>query len=133
MATDITANTIVLETAMERLRQERETFDQLKAQEARWFALRLRMGYAAAVMLPAIGSVCTLIILRPEAYTTFTVNTATAALFTDVLGLLAAVWKVVLNASSTPKLSPVTSTKQLDSMAKTTTGRVAGQVTATKE
>ena len=118
MATDITLNAIAIETAMERLRQERETFDQMKGHEERWFALRLRMGYAAAIMLPAIGAVSALILLRPEAYTPFTVNLATGVLFTDVIGLLTAVWKVVLNASSIARLSPVTSTKQLDSLAK---------------
>ena len=123
MATDITANTIALETAMERLRQERETFDQMKGHEERWFKLKLRMGYAAAIMLPAIGAIGALIVLRPEAYTTFTVNAATAMLFTDVVGLLAAVWKIVLNATTIPKLSPVTSTKQLDSVATTSTSR----------
>jgi len=123
MATDITANTIALEIAIERLRQERETFDQMKAHEERWFALRLRMGYAATVMLPAIGAISALIVLRPEAYTAATVNIATGVLFTDVLGLLVSVWKVVLNPSSMPKLSPVTSTKQMDSLAKAPIGR----------
>ena len=118
MATDITADTIAVETAMERLRQEQETFDQNKAHAERWFVLRLRMGYSAAVMLPAIGAISGLIVLRPELYSTWTVNTATGVLFTDVLGLLAAVWKVVLNPSSIPKLSPVTSTKQLDNLAR---------------
>ena len=125
MATDITVDTIALETAIERLRQERETFDQMKAHEERWFALRLRMGYVAAVMLPAIGAVSSLIVLRPEAYTSFTITTATAALFTDVLGLLVAVWKVALNPSSIPKLSPVTSTRQLNTIAKTSASHTA--------
>jgi hypothetical protein len=120
MTTDVTANTIAIATANERLRQERETFDQNKVHQARWFALRLRMGYAAAVMLPAIGAVSAVIILRPEVYSGTTIAGATVVLFTDLVGLLASVWKVVLNPSSTPTLSPVTSTRDVARKGKTT-------------
>ena len=64
------------------------------------------MGYSAAVMLPAIGAISGLIILRPELYSTWTVNTATGVLFTDVLGLLAAVWKVILKSILYSKTFP---------------------------
>ena len=112
MMIDVTADTIDLATAAERLRQERETFDQNKLHEERWFVLRLRMGYAATIMLPAIAVVSALIVLRPEAYSAATITGATGVLFTDVVGLLVSVWKVVLNPSSTPKLSPVTSGRE---------------------
>ena len=75
----------------EGLRQERETFDQRKEQEARWFTLRLRMGYIAALLLPGIAIACGAIVFGTEDYDGFVVRAAAAALFVDVVGLLAAV------------------------------------------
>lgn len=105
---DITADAIALESAMERLRQERETFNQALIHQKRWFILRLSMGYAAVVLLPIIAILCGYIAFAPENYSTTTVNIATGALFTDVLGLFASIWKVVLSPASIGELSPVT-------------------------
>lgn len=92
----------------ERLRQERETFDQRKAQESRWFSLRLRMGYAAAIMLPCIAALSGYILLNDKAFSRTAAASAGAALFADILGLLIAIWKVVLNPASVARLDPVT-------------------------
>lgn len=91
----------------ERLRQERETFDQRKEQESRWFSLRLRMGYLAIVMLPAIAVVSAFILLNHINFDGAVVTSAGAALFVDILGLIASVWKVVLNPGSVTKLEPI--------------------------
>ena len=91
----------------ERLRQERETFDQRKEQEAKWFSLRLRMGYIAALMLPSVAIVAGYILINSASYVSTVVTSAGAALFLDVLGLLAAVWKVVLNPGSVTRLEPI--------------------------
>ena len=91
----------------ERLRQERETFDQRKDQESRWFALRLRMGYTAAIMLPAVALGCGYVLLNHPSFPSAVITSAGAALFTDVLGLLVAVWKVVLNPGSVTRLEPI--------------------------
>jgi hypothetical protein len=106
--TDITADTIAIEMAMQRLRQEQETFDQVKAHGERWFALRLRMGYVAVALMPTIAALCGYIVLNSTLYTVATVNMASGALLLDILGLLISVWKVVLNPGSVAKLSPVT-------------------------
>ena len=91
----------------ERLRQERETFDQRKEQEAKWFSLRLRMGYTAAFMLPGVAIVACYILLNSASFNVTVVTSAGAALFADVLGLIAAVWKVVLNPGSVTRLEPI--------------------------
>lgn len=92
----------------ERLRQERETFDQHRTQEHRWFNLRLRMGYVALVMLPAILLISALIIWNAASFPASVVTAATVALFTDIVGLFVSVWKVVLNPDFMTKLAPVT-------------------------
>jgi hypothetical protein len=93
----------------EQIRQERETFDQRKEQEAKWFSLRLRMGYAAVILLPAIIIISTYILFNHTSFTFTIVTAASGALFADVIGLIVAVWKVVLNPGSVTKLEPIIS------------------------
>lgn len=98
---------IRLERHAERLRQERETFNQRKEQDGRWVTLRLAMGWLAFIMLPAIAVLCAVVMLSPEQYSAATVTTATAALLADTLGLILSVWKVLL-AKGPDDLGPVT-------------------------
>jgi hypothetical protein len=50
-------STVRLERAVEQLRQERETFEQQKRHDARWFMLRLIMGYSSiALMFGILGT-----------------------------------------------------------------------------
>jgi hypothetical protein len=53
--TDPILDTIALANEQEKLRQVSETFDQRKTQDARWFILRLAMGWIAVVFLPGIA------------------------------------------------------------------------------
>ena len=94
--------------AEERLRQERETFDQQKKQDTHWFRLRLVMGCSAVILLCLIAAVCVLVILNHDNYPAAIVTSAAAAFFAEVLGLLGAVWKMVLSPGSATKLEPVT-------------------------
>ncbi|PWH13339.1 MAG: hypothetical protein DDG59_14385 [Anaerolineae bacterium] len=100
-----------IERIKERLRQERETFDQHKAHENRWFQLRLVMGYASVVLLAAIIVVSSLILFNHQAYSSSVVTAAAAALFVDTLGLVISIWKIVFNPDFMTKLAPIT---QLD-------------------
>ena len=102
---NVTAVTII-ETE-ERLRQKRETFDQRKKQEARWFTLQLLMGYIAAFLLPAIAVACAIVIFRNQNFDTFVTRAASATLFVDVVGVLVTVWKVVFRGDHGIKLEPI--------------------------
>lgn len=100
-----------IERIRERLRQERETFDQHKAHENRWFQLRLIMGYASVVLLTAIMILSAIILLNHQRYSPNVVTAAGAALFVDALGLVISIWKIVFNPDFMTRLAPVT---QLD-------------------
>src|SRR6266571_1398070 len=89
-------DSIALERETERLRQERETFNQQKVQDGRWFLLRLVMGSVAVVLFPAIMLVCTWIIFHYHDFSAATVTVATTGLLGDSLGLVIAIWKLVL-------------------------------------
>ena len=97
----------------ERLRQERETFEQNKEHDARWFRLRLCLGYAAIVLLALIAVVTSWIVLHPTHYPAVVTGAAATALFVDVIGILAGVWKVVLKPTSLVRLRPMTKDEQL--------------------
>lgn len=99
---------VAIERATEQLRQERETFNQAKQHEGRWFVLRLVMGYSAVVLLGAVMLVASYILFNAAAFPTGVVTAAGAALFVDVLGLLIAVWKIALNPDFHAKLTPIT-------------------------
>lgn len=101
---------VILERETEKLRQEKETFDQRKEQENRWFKLRLIMGYSAVILLVAIMIVSSFIVLNHSTFPGNVVTAAGAALFGDVLGLLICVWKIVLNPNFMSKLEPATNT-----------------------
>jgi hypothetical protein len=62
----------ILAQAEERLRQERELFDQRKAQDTKTFVLRLAMGWTAVALLVAICAFCGYVIVNnvvpPHAY-----------------------------------------------------------------
>ncbi len=96
------------ERAIESLRQQKETFEQMKKHESRWFALRLIMGYSSVILLAMIMVISCSVLFNSSLYPTSVVTVACTALFVDVLGLLTSVWKIVLNPSLITKLQPVT-------------------------
>ena len=110
---DVSFDLVAVETAAESLRQQRETFNQRKVHEERWFSLRLRMGYTAIVLLPAILFLSGYVLLNASEFSRTVVALSAASMFTDALGLVASVWKVVLNPDSVTKLSPVTESSLL--------------------
>jgi hypothetical protein len=96
------------ERVKERLRQEQETFNQHKAQEQRWFSLRLIMGYSALVVMVLVSVFAIYIIVNNTHFPPTVVNIVSGALFIDVLGLLVSVWKIVFNPDFQTKLAPIT-------------------------
>lgn len=104
---DAIAETVTLARLQEQLRQERETFDQRKIHDRRWFYLKLAMGWSAVVLLPAVAVICGWIIVNHRAFTQTTVNTATVALLVDIVGVLVSVWRVVMGTGPA-SLAPVT-------------------------
>ncbi len=99
---------LVVARAGEMLRQERETFDQRKQHEDRWFRLRLTMGYSSIALLAGIMCLCMYIIFNAAKFPATVITSAGAALFVDVLGLLLGVWKIALNPNFMATLTPVT-------------------------
>lgn len=45
---------IDIEKAIERIRQEKETFDQRKKQDSQWFILKLIMGFCSILLMAIV-------------------------------------------------------------------------------
>ena len=104
---------IEIERATEQLRQERETFEQRRLHDRRWFLLRLVMGYASVLLLGGVLALSSWVLLHSTEYSTGVVSAAGAALFVDALGLLVSVWRGVVSPDSSKRLSPVTRAKKM--------------------
>lgn len=102
---------IDIERASEKIRQEKETFDQRKRQDSMWFVLKLIMGFFSVILLATVLVIATYILVNNNKFPTAVVTSAGAALFVDILGLIISVWKIVLNPNSITKLEPVTETE----------------------
>jgi hypothetical protein len=100
--------TMQLEREFEALRQEAETFNQMRDHAERWFRLRLVMGYVTVVLLPSFFLLSAFILFNVDRFSLTVVNAAAAALFVDGLAFVMAVWKIVLNPAVASKLAPVT-------------------------
>jgi uncharacterized membrane protein YqjE len=98
---------VVFAQAAERLRQERELFDQRKAQDRKTFVLRLTMGWTAVGLLVAICAFAGYIIINHDEYGAATVTAATTALLLEALGLVGAIWRGTLGKGPT-ELEPTT-------------------------
>src|SRR4051812_31730116 len=72
---------ILVERALEQLRQERGIFEQRKSQESRWFYLRLTMGYCSILLLGFVIFVCSYILFNSQSFSEATVISAGTALF----------------------------------------------------
>lgn len=99
---------IEIERAAEKIRQERETFNQRKKQDSQWFILKLVMGFVSIILLAAVLFIATYILFNNKQYPTSVVTSAGVALFVDILGLIISIWKIVLNPNSITKLEPIT-------------------------
>jgi hypothetical protein len=111
-----------LKTA-QRLRQEQATFEQKQLQDARWFILRMAMGILAMLVIPTMIAICVLVIANPHQDVTVK-RLAASALLVDILGLMGAVWRVILNPASVSQLAPVTAA---DEVSPTTLGGKPGR------
>lgn len=100
-------STLAIAQLQERLRQERETFNQKKSQDQKWFVVRIAMACIAVVLLPAIAVVSGYVLLNPGGLPDAVLLSAGGAFFVDALGLVIAIWKLVMGTGP-GELAPVT-------------------------
>lgn len=84
----------------ERLRQQRETFDQLKAHDAFWFKLRLATGLVAIIAQLVVLFVAARVVLTPSQYSEIAIILAAVVILADIAGLAGTVLLLVLRDGS---------------------------------
>lgn len=99
---------IIYERENEKLRQEKESFNQRRFQDSLWFVLRIIMGYSSIILLFSIVVICCIIIFNSKMYPTNVVIIVSSALFIDIVGLIICVWKIVLNPKTFSQITPTT-------------------------
>lgn len=80
----------------ERLRQERELFNQRKKQDVRSFRLWMAMGWTAVVLFPAICAFSGFVLVNHGEFADGIVALAASALLVEALGLVGAVWRAAM-------------------------------------
>ena len=80
----------------ERLRQEAETFDLEKHQSTHLLRLQLVTGYSSLLLAYTIVFVASYILINSDQFSEKVVAGAGAALFVNLLGILAGIWKIIL-------------------------------------
>lgn len=100
--------TIADKQANQALRQQDQAFNQRKAHNNWWLAMRLIMGMVIVVLLPFIAYISYIIVSNTSKYNATTVTLASSALLVDVLGLIGVVFKIILDPKSVKELEPTT-------------------------
>jgi ABC-type transport system involved in cytochrome c biogenesis permease component len=114
-----TPDEVSLAQLTERLRQERETFDQAKSQDERAFRVRLAFAWVAVVILPAVLVAAILVLTFHSDFNDFVVRFAAAALFVDALSTGASLYRVMITGLPKRELKPVTTAPALPRSTKT--------------
>ena len=77
----------------ERLRQERETFDQKKKQDQGFYLLRMIMGGAAIAVFIAICAFSGFVLVNNSEFPSGVVAAASSALLVEAVALVVGVWR----------------------------------------
>ncbi|MYS21559.1 YheO-like PAS domain-containing protein [Streptomyces sp. DvalAA-14] len=90
----------------ERLRQETETFETLKSQDAKWFRLQLIMGRTSVIVLPIVLVVSGIIIFDSGSFSDSARLATAPVILADIIGFYMSVGRVLMGRRE--RLAPVT-------------------------
>jgi hypothetical protein len=108
-----TPDELSLAQLTERLRQEKETFDQAKSQDERAFRVRLAFAWVAVVILPAVLIAAIMVLTFHRDFNDFVIRFAAAALFVDGLSTGASLYRIMVTGLPKRELKPVTTAPTL--------------------
>jgi hypothetical protein len=91
----------------ERLRQERETFDQRKIEAIAWSRLRLVMGWTALVLLIGLCTGSIFVLFAHNAFPAAATTAAASTVLVQTVAVVVMVWRLAIGAGP-PQLAPVT-------------------------
>lgn len=98
----------------QRRSQEQATFNRALSQDKWFFRVRMAMGVVAICSIPAVITICSLIIFDPH-QDLIIKRVAESALFFSLIGFMSYVWRIFLTSAAVSRLRPVTTTEELSS------------------
>ncbi len=90
--------TVLLNKAQSVVDKDNQEIEQELDRIKRWFYLKLTLGYTSVIMLAAIMITSSCIIIFYDNFDSYIVKSAIAALFVDIVGIVALTWKVILKS-----------------------------------
>lgn len=93
--------------ADEILRQETETFNQIKKHDEIWFFLKLLMGIGSVIIMFIVLFFSIYILYNYKQFSDAAIITAGIGLISDIIASCASVWKLTMNPKSNAELKPV--------------------------
>lgn len=91
----------------ERLRQERETFDQRKVEASAWSRLRLVMGWTSVFLLLGLCAASVFVLFAHRTFPAAATAAAASTVLVQTVAVVVMVWRLVIGTGP-PRLSPVT-------------------------
>jgi hypothetical protein len=95
----------------QQLKQEQAAFKQAQFQDKCFFALRVAMGVVAILAIPAVVTICSLIIFDPH-QDMVVKRVAESTLLLSLIGLVGYVWRVFVRPASVSRLKAVTTAEK---------------------
>lgn len=92
--------------AWEQLRQQERTYDQHHDEARAWEKVRLCMGWMSVALLPVVTAAAVFVLVDHGAFSTTATTAATGTVLAQTVGLVAAVWRLVLGKGPA-QLAPV--------------------------
>lgn len=99
------------EQKAQQLKQEQATFEQAQFQDKCFFVLRMAMGAVAVLAIPAVVTICSLIIFGPH-QDLVVKRVAESTLFLSLIGLVGYVWRVFVRPASVSRLKAITTAEE---------------------
>jgi hypothetical protein len=90
------------------LEQEKICFEESRKHYNRWNILKLIMGYSAIAILICIMLICGNVIFNYTRFSEKIIFSCICALFTDIVGLMVAIYKIVLKENNISEFKPIT-------------------------
>jgi len=99
------------ERKAQQLKQEQSTFEQAQFQDKCFFVLRVAMGVVAVLAIPAVITICSLIIFDLH-QDPVVKRVAESTLFPSFIGLVGYVWRVFVRPASVSRLKAITTAEE---------------------
>ena len=99
---------VQMERVSEKLRQERESFNQAKRHDNQWFYIKIGIILVSFSIMVIVLYITSIIVFNPKLYSENTVILGTIGLYRDTIASCSSIWRLGMSPDSVSKLKPIT-------------------------